>query len=68
MTITVTVKCSTGDKFTIEVDTQILVSEFKELLSDKAKIPAAQQRLIFSGHVLKDPQNLESYCMYHNLQ
>lgn len=61
--ISVTVKCSTGDKFTIEVDTKLLVSEFKALLSDQAKIPAAQQRLIFSGHVLKDPHTLESYCM-----
>ena len=63
-TISVTVKCSTGDKFTIDVDTKLLVSDFKALLSDKAKIPAAQQRLIFSGHVLKDPQTLESYCKY----
>lgn len=62
-TISVTVKCSTGDKFTIDVDTKLLVSDFKALLSDKAKIPATQQRLIFSGHVLKDPQALESYCM-----
>ena len=62
MSISVTVKCSTGDKFTIGVDTKLLVSDFKALISEQAKIPAQQQRLIFSGHVLKDPQTLESYC------
>jgi hypothetical protein len=62
-TIAVIVKCSTGDKFTIDVDPTMVVSDFKALLSDKAKIPANQQRLIFSGHVLKDPHTLESYCM-----
>lgn len=62
MSITVNVKCSTGDKFTVEVDPSIAVSEFKILLADKSRIPADQQRLIFSGHVLKDPMTLESYC------
>jgi ubiquilin len=63
MSITVSVKCSTGDKFTVEVETSQLVSDFKRLLAEKSKIPAEQQRLIFSGHVLKDPQTLESYSI-----
>jgi ubiquilin len=65
--ITVTIKSSTGINLTVEADLSSTVAEFKVLLSEKTNIAAEQQRLIYSGHVLKDPQTLASYCKFHVL-
>lgn len=66
-TIKVNVKTSTGSVFSVEVDVSKTVMEFKEQLAEKSNIPVEQQRLIYSGHVLKDPHTLLSYCKYTTL-
>ncbi len=55
------VKLSTGAKFDVDAEDSITVEELKALTSQQADIPATQIRLIFKGHVLKDPQTLSSY-------
>jgi len=62
--IKVNIKCSTGSTFSVEVNLGQTVAQFKESLTEKVAIPAAQQRLIYSGHVLKDFQTLASYCEF----
>eukprot|EP00301_Raphidiophrys_heterophryoidea_P023474 c7352_g1_i1.p1 GENE.c7352_g1_i1~~c7352_g1_i1.p1 ORF type:complete len:287 (+),score=64.89 c7352_g1_i1:46-861(+) len=57
------IKAVTGTKFTIDADPSITVEEFKALVATALDIPVEQQRLIFKGHILKDPQTLESYGM-----
>jgi len=61
--ITVTIKCSTGSNFSISVEPSNTIGEFKQLLVEKSSIPKEQQRLIYSGHVLKDQQTVESYSI-----
>jgi ubiquilin len=55
------VRCSNGNKFTVEVDLGATVLALKGLLVERAEIPADQQRLIYKGRVLKDEQLLSSY-------
>ena len=52
---------STGQKYATEVDTDKTIAEFKEALATLTAIPAAQQRLIYKGRVLKDEQTVDSY-------
>jgi hypothetical protein len=52
---------STGQKYATEVDTGKTIGEFKEALATLTNIPAAQQRLIYKGRVLKDEQTVDSY-------
>lgn len=43
-----------GDKITVKVPSvEITVQELKALVEKESTIPAAQQRLIFAGHVMK---------------
>ena len=37
------------------------VIEVKEIIAAQCDVPANQQRLIYSGKVLKDPETLASY-------
>lgn len=55
------VRCSNGNKFTVEVDLGATVLGLKALLVEKSEIPADQQRLIYKGRVLKDEHPLNSY-------
>ncbi|KAG4302044.1 hypothetical protein PCANB_001927 [Pneumocystis canis] len=59
--ITVNVKASNDKKYTIEVDTDATIEEFKQLISTKADITPERQRLIYSGRVLKDEEKIETY-------
>lgn len=60
--IPIVVKPTTGgDKFTVEVDLDISVLELKEEVSKQSSIPAAEQRLIYKGQVLKDDRVLRTY-------
>ena len=61
MSATVHVKLTSAPKITVGVELSGTVLELKELLAEKTDIPAAQQRLIYKGHVLKDEKTLESY-------
>ena len=58
---TVHVRCSNGNKFTVEVDLGATVLALKGLLVERSEIPADQQRLIYKGRVLKDEHVLSSY-------
>ena len=50
------IRSPSGDKFDVEADENITVMEFKELIAKTSNIPAPQQRLIYRGRVLKDPE------------
>jgi len=55
------IRCSNGNKFTVEVDLDTTVLALKGLLAEQSEIPADQQRLIYKGRVLKDDHTLNSY-------
>lgn len=61
------IRSPSGDKFDVECEEDITVLEFKELIASKANIPAAQQRLIYRGRVLKDPKTLKESGSFHSL-
>ncbi|XP_024975859.1 ubiquitin domain-containing protein DSK2a-like isoform X1 [Cynara cardunculus var. scolymus] len=60
-TVTVNVRCSNGTKFSVQVTLESSVESFKSVLEQNCDIPAAQQRLIYKGRILKDDQTLKSY-------
>jgi ubiquilin len=59
--ITITIKSSGDKKYELTFDPTITVAELKNLVAEKAEIPAASQRLIYSGKVLKDGETVASY-------
>ena len=59
--VTVTLKFSNSEKVVTEATTTDTVLEFKNKISDKISIPAAQQRLIYKGRVLVDTKTLAEY-------
>ncbi|MFS7900348.1 putative Ubiquitin-like domain, ubiquilin, Ubiquitin-like domain superfamily [Helianthus anomalus] len=60
-TVTVNIRCSNGTKFTVQASLESSVESFKSAVEQKCDIPAAQQRLIYKGRILKDDQTLKSY-------
>ena len=52
---------SGGQKIEVEVETGLSILEVKEQLSSQCDIPAADQRLIYKGQILKDERTVESY-------
>jgi ubiquilin len=65
--ISVNIKSSTGATFSVQFENNLTVGEFKQVIAEKSSIPATQQRLIFSGHVLKDERTVESYCKGYSM-
>src|SRR6185436_5325739 len=59
--ITVTVKSSNDQKYSVTIDTSKTVLEFKQAIAEKCDTAAERQRLIYSGKVLKDTDTLETY-------
>jgi ubiquilin len=59
--VTVHVRCSNGNKFSLAVDLASTVRDLKMMLVERSEIPADQQRLIYKGRVLKDESSLDSY-------
>ena len=58
------VKCSNGKTLNLDIDGASTVLELKEAISaEDGNPPATQQRLIYSGKVLKDPETLDSYAV-----
>lgn len=55
------IRCANGSKFTVRADLDATVGAFKEVVAGSCDVPAAQQRLIYKGRILKDEQTLESY-------
>ncbi|GMI86311.1 hypothetical protein like AT2G17190 [Hibiscus trionum] len=59
--VTVNVSCSSGSKFSVQINLHSTVLSFKAVLARNCDIPADQQRLIYNGRILKDDQTLQSY-------
>ncbi len=59
--ITINIKCSNADKATITVETSATVEVMKIKIEECLSVPAAQQRLIYKGRVLKDDLTVEHY-------
>ncbi|KAJ1055686.1 hypothetical protein FZC28_6526g645 [Saccharomyces cerevisiae] len=49
------------DKWEVNVAPESTVLQFKEAINKANGIPVANQRLIYSGKILKDDQTVESY-------
>jgi ubiquilin len=47
-----------GAKFTVEINPSMTVGELKEEVSKVNNVPAAEQRLIYKGQVLKDERTV----------
>lgn len=59
--LTLTIKCSNADKATVVIESSATVLDLKNKISEQFSVPAAQQRLIYKGRVLKDESTLENY-------
>lgn len=59
--ITITVKLSSETKHQVTLSTSSTILSLKEKVTELSSIPVTQQRLIFSGKVLKDDQTVEFY-------
>lgn len=59
--ITINIKCSNSDKAEIHIELSATVLQLKGKVAEALSVPAAQQRLIYKGRVLKDELTLESY-------
>lgn len=64
--VTVNIRCSNGNKFSVQVSLDSSVESFKSVLEQNCVIPAPQQRLIYKGRILKDDQTLISYGNFFN--
>lgn len=60
-TINVNVKSSSDKKFVIAIETTKTVLDLKNAIAEQTEVPAENQRLIYSGRVLKDPETLADY-------
>lgn len=60
MSITLHIKCG-QNKWDVSIEPTNTVIELKEAISKVSEIPPANQRLIYSGKILKDDQTVESY-------
>lgn len=62
----VNVRCTNGNKFSVDLDLSWTVGALKVVLAEKSDIPADQQRLIYKGRVLKDDHSLQSYGLQND--
>lgn len=60
MTISVHVK-SGQNNWTVNVEVTATIKQMKEAIAVESEVPADNQRLIYSGKILKDDQTVESY-------
>ena len=56
----ITVKTSQGKQFTTVAQSSWTVLQFKGAIVNDCDVPAAAQRIIFSGRILEDGDTLES--------
>lgn len=69
MSITITVKNTTGARFEMDIPSlSETVAEFKTRLEAVSGIPASSQRLIFRGHILKNNHTFAEIRDAHGLQ
>ena len=64
--IVLTIRPSSGSTFTTAISTDSTVLQLKEKLAT-ADLPAAAIRLVYSGRVLKDDDQLSVYCKFPSL-
>jgi UV excision repair protein RAD23 len=63
----ISVKTLKGEQFQIDVDPACKIAEVKEVIErEKGELPAARQKLIHSGKVLKDSQELSETGIAEN--
>ncbi|CCH60823.1 hypothetical protein TBLA_0D03230 [Henningerozyma blattae CBS 6284] len=60
MTISVHIK-SGQNTWDVEIEASSTIKDFKDKIAIVSEIPAPNQRLIYSGKILKDDQTIESY-------
>ena len=69
MALNIIVKNTTGARFEMQISSLAeTVADFKVRLATSSGIPAASQRLIFRGHILKDAQTFEQIKAKHGLE
>ncbi|GMM37778.1 ubiquitin domain-containing protein [Saccharomycopsis crataegensis] len=59
--ITINIKSAGDKKYEIKASKETTISEFKDQVAEVSSIPSDQQRLIYSGRVLKDQETLAFY-------
>lgn len=59
--IKLNIKLTNADKCSVEVETTATILELKEKIAAVLNVPAAQQRLIYKGRVLKDDSTVQFY-------
>lgn len=59
--INIKIKSSGDKKYDVEVDTDATIEDLKVIISAVADVPPENQRLIYSGKVLKDPETVSFY-------
>lgn len=59
--ISITIKSSGDKKYSVQVDTDSTIEDLKVIILGEADVPAENQRLIYSGKVLKDAETVASY-------
>ena len=52
---------SGGANIAVETSSAKTIAELKDAVATEANIPAAEQRLIYKGQVLKNERTVESY-------
>eukprot|EP00043_Microstomoeca_roanoka_P006178 m.60825 g.60825 ORF g.60825 m.60825 type:complete len:528 (+) comp13306_c1_seq1:219-1802(+) len=56
----VTVKMMSGQTFTVTCSPSTTTAELKDLIAPQCGIPASQQRIVYSGKILKDAEELRT--------
>lgn len=59
--LNITVKSSGDKKYSVSISPQATILELKEKIATESDVPAGNQRLIYSGRVLKDADTVENY-------
>lgn len=65
--ICITAKTTKGDVYKVQIDKTLTILDLKKALVDQCQIAPEFQRLIYSGHVLKDDKTIEGYGMIFNI-
>ena len=59
--IEINIRAPSDSKLMVSIDPSKTVAELKELIASKTDIEKDRQRLIYSGKILKDEENVELY-------
>ena len=59
--IKIQIRQSSGANFHVEIEKDATIKALKDACVAESTIPAAEQRLIFKGKILKDEQTLVDY-------